>query len=71
MRRKEKSTGDKRRKKMGRKRKPKRAANGEGSFRYLDSGRLECRITYRDVYGRNKRKAFSGNDEEEILEKIE
>lgn len=56
---------------MARKKKAARAENGAGSFRYTESGKVECRITYRDVYGRSRRKSFTGNDEIDCLEKVE
>lgn len=57
---------------MGKKKKKqKRANNGRGSFRLLDSGKLCYRISYRDGYGELKRKSFTGIDEGHCLELAE
>lgn len=55
---------------MGRKRKPKRAGNGEGSFTYTDSGKVQYRFTYKDIYGKSRRKCFTGIDEIDCMEKV-
>lgn len=49
----------------------KRAVKGSGSFRVKATGTIEYRITYKDEFGKSKRKAFSGKTEKECLEKCE
>lgn len=56
---------------MGRKRKPRRTANGDGAFRMRDNGTIEYRVTFKDEFGMSGRKSFSGDTEEECLEKYE
>lgn len=55
---------------MARKKK-KRATRGDGSFRVRETGTVEYRITYKDEFGRSKRKSFSGKTEEECYRKYE
>ena len=51
--------------------KPKKGINGEGTFRYKDSGKIEYRISYRDEFGSIRRKSFTGIDEDECVYKAE
>lgn len=51
--------------------KQKRGMNGEGTFRYKSSGKIEYRISYRDEFGNICRKSFTGVDEDECLYKAE
>ena len=51
--------------------KPKKGINGEGTFRYKDSGKIEYRISYRDEFGSIRRKSFTGIDEDEGVYKAE
>ena len=49
-----------------------RNMNGEGTFRYRDSGKIEYRISYRDELGGSiRRKSFTGSDEDECVYKAE
>lgn len=47
----------------------KRAVKGSGSFRVKATGTIEYRITYKDEFGKSKRKAFSGKTEKENVSK--
>lgn len=54
---------------MPRTKKKERAKQGEGSFRYRPGGTIEYRICYYDEYGVSRRKSFTGNTEDECIEK--
>ena len=54
---------------MGRKKKPRRSGNGDGSIRITESGKIEMRITYKDSFGKSRRKSFTGDDEMECQKK--
>ena len=49
----------------------KKRMNGEGTFRYRESGKIEYRISYRNELGGISRKSFTCNDEAECIYKAE
>ncbi len=51
--------------------KRKKNMNGEGTFRYRESGKIEYRISYRNELGGLSRKSFMGSDEAECIYKAE
>ena len=42
---------------------------GEGSFRVKPSGKIEFRISYKDEFGKRKMKGFTGDTEDECIER--
>lgn len=51
--------------------KRKKNMNGEGTFRYRESGKIEYRISYRNELGGLSRKSFMGSDKAECIYKAE